>query len=124
MKAPLYIHLHGGGFHLGNLETEDISCRLLALHTRTAVLNLNYRHTPEWTFPTPVQDVWDALNWISSSADKYGIDGSKIIIGGISAGASLACATALRDLNEVCKGSEPLKLIDSMLTVHTARKSH
>jgi acetyl esterase len=97
-KLPLYIHLHGGGFHLGNLETEDASCRLLSLRTSTVVLNLNYRHAPEWTFPTPVNDVWDALNWVMRSAGEYSIDTNNVIIGGISAGASLACATALREL--------------------------
>jgi acetyl esterase/lipase len=107
-KLPLYIHLHGGGFHLGNLETEDTGCRLISLHTKIAVLNLNYRHSPEWTFPTPVQDVWDALDWISQpcNLEKYNIDENQIIIGGTSAGASLACAATLHDLQYV-RGNIP-----------------
>lgn len=105
-KLPLYIHLHGGGFHLGNIETEDITCRLTSLRTGTTVLNLNYRHAPEWAFPTPVQDTCDALNWILSSANKYEVDETKILIGGVSAGASLACATAIRDLVKVCQAPD------------------
>jgi acetyl esterase/lipase len=100
-RLPLYIHLHGGGWLLGNIETEDVSCRLISLRTNTVVMNINYRHTPEWTFPTPVQDAWDALHWITQVDEQHGVDKDCIIIGGTSSGASLACATALRDLENV-----------------------
>lgn len=102
-KLPLYIHLHGGGFHLGNIEAEDITCRLTSLHTGTTAMNLNYRYAPEWAFPTPVQDTYDALKWILGFTNKYNVDETNILIRGISAGALLACATALSDLMEVCQ---------------------
>ncbi len=95
------MNLHGGGYHLGNLDTDGPGCRLITLNTGFAVLSVNYRHTPEWTFPTPVNDVWDAFNWVYTSAEQLGINREKIAIGGVSAGATLAIAVALRDLQQV-----------------------
>ncbi|KAI5460767.1 Alpha/Beta hydrolase protein [Mariannaea sp. PMI_226] len=94
---PLYIHLHAGGFYFGNIETEDVWCRLLCINTRSVVMNVNYRHTPEWTFPTPMQDTFDALDWIIKEYRTYNVDKRSVIIGGISAGAALACAAMLRE---------------------------
>lgn len=103
ISLPLYLHLHSGGYYLGNLETEDASCRLNCLETRSVVLNVNYRHTPEWTFPTPMQDVFDALDWIlgEENTATYNVDSRSVIVGGVSAGAALACTTALREQDNV-----------------------
>ena len=99
---PLYIHFHGGGFHFSNLETEDVSCALMCKHTSTVVLSLNYRHTPEWKFPTPVHDAWDAVNWATGAgATILGHDQNRVIVGGASAGAALALATVLQELELV-----------------------
>lgn len=98
---PLVISIHGGGFYLGNLETEDPHCRQLALHTGAAVLNVNYRHTPDYTFPVPVDDVWTVFNWIQRHASIYNIDPARIFLSGVSAGANLAISIALRALHRV-----------------------
>lgn len=118
-KLPLVISLHGGGFYLGNLETEDPLCRQLALHTGAAVLNVNYRHTPEWTFPVPVDDVWTVFTWIQQHADKYNIDPARIFLSGVSAGANLAISIALRALHHVSR--EPWKPIFQYLTPEQQR---
>lgn len=101
-KLPLYISFHGGGFYFGNLDSDDVSCRLTSVDAGVAVLSVNYRHTPEWTYPTAHQDAWDAFDWICNSLNEYEIDEDRILLGGISAGANLACATALRSMREVC----------------------
>ena len=97
----MYISFHGGGYHLGNLETEDPHCRQVALNTNCAVLNVNYRHTPEWTFPAPVNDAWAAYQWIQATAGQHGIDPKRVFVGGVSAGATLAISVALRALKNV-----------------------
>jgi acetyl esterase/lipase len=97
---PLYISFHGGGFHLGSLETEDPHCRQVALKTGIAVLNVNYRHTPEWTFPSPVHDAWAAYEWAVQNASTAGIDAERIYIGGVSAGACLSISVALRAFHQ------------------------
>ncbi|RFU26060.1 hypothetical protein B7463_g10280, partial [Scytalidium lignicola] len=100
-KLPLYVHFHAGGYYLGNLETDAPACLRIVLNTgAAAVLSVNYRHTPEWTFPAPVNDVWNAFNWIYTSADDLGINREKIVVGGSSAGATLVITVALRDLKQ------------------------
>lgn len=103
VPTPLYIHLHGGGYHLGTLETEDPWCRQIAVNTGFAVLNVNYRHTPEFVFPTPVNDAWTAFKWAQATASQHKIDPEKIYVGGTSAGATLALTIALRAVNTVCQ---------------------
>lgn len=97
---PLFVSFHGGGFHLGSLETEDPHCRQVALTTGSAVLNVNYRHTPEWTFPAPVNDAWAAYVWVVRNSSTLGIDAGRIFIGGVSAGATLAISVALQALKQ------------------------
>ena len=80
-----------------------MSCALICKHTRTVVLSVNYRHTPEWKFPTPVLDAWDAFNWATGAgATVLGHDQSRVIVGGASAAPALALATVLQELELVC----------------------
>jgi len=100
---PLHIYVHGGGFLLGSLETEDMHCRLLAVGVPCIVFSVGYRHTPDWTFPTPFHDIFDAVDWITeaSHAEQYGIDLGKVVLGGTSAGATMSIAGAVREIEQV-----------------------
>ena len=102
-SLPLYIYMHGGGYLFGSVETEDAHCQLLAVGVPCVVLNVGYRHTPEWTFPTPFQDVFDAVDWITetSRAKQFNIDLSNVVIGGVSAGATMSVAAAVREIEQV-----------------------
>ncbi|KAK8127976.1 carboxylesterase NlhH [Apiospora sp. TS-2023a] len=92
---PIYLHLHGGGFLLGTIDSEDAACSNITLDTGVLVLNLNYRHTPQYTYPTAWHDVQDALLWIHQHVDELGGDPSKVLVGGISAGAWLAASLTM-----------------------------
>lgn len=95
---PIYIHFHGGGFCFGTLSSEDAICSRLVINTNVVVLNVNYRHTPEYSYPTAWNDSEDALDWVNNNADKLDGDREKIIIGGVSAGAWLSASLALSNL--------------------------
>jgi acetyl esterase/lipase len=86
---PVYIHFHGGGFHVGTLSSEDAICARIAANTGVVVLNVNYRHTPEHTYPTAFHDAADAFAWLHANVARLGCDPSRVIVGGISAGANL-----------------------------------
>jgi acetyl esterase len=92
---PVLLYLHGGGFTIGNLETHDSLCRQLALRSGAAVMALDYRLAPEHRFPTAVNDTWDALRWLASHGAGIGLDGSRLAVGGDSAGGTLAAVAAL-----------------------------
>ena len=94
-RLPALLYLHGGGFTVGGLETHDSLCRQLALRSGGTVVSLDYRLAPEHRFPTAVDDSWAALRWLALHADALGIDGSRLAVGGDSAGGTLAAVTAL-----------------------------
>lgn len=94
-KLPVYIHLHGGGYIFGTLSSEDAICARIAINTGAIVLNVNYRHTPEFTYPTAWNDAQDAFEWLHSHIDEVGGDGQKVVVGGISGGAQIAASLVL-----------------------------
>lgn len=95
-RLPLLLYLHGGGFTIGGLETHDSLCRQLAARSGAAVVALDYRLAPEHRYPTAVDDTWAALHWLAGpGAAALGLDGSRIAVGGDSAGGTLATVAAL-----------------------------
>jgi acetyl esterase/lipase len=92
---PVYIHLHGGGFVFGTLDSEDGICSRLAVAARVIILNVNYRHTPEHTYPTAWHDAEDAFKWTHDNINDLGGDSGAVVMGGISAGAQLTASLVL-----------------------------
>ena len=89
---PIYIHYHGGGFFFGTLDSENATCAAIALDVEVLVVNVNYRHTPDISYPVPYDDAENAFHWVHSHAAHIGGDGSRIVVGGISAGGALTAA--------------------------------
>jgi acetyl esterase/lipase len=92
---PAYLHFHGGGFIFGTLDGENAACANTAINTGAVVVNVNYRHTPEHTFPTAWNDSQDAFVWLHKNTDKLRVDRTKVAVGGISAGAQLTASLVL-----------------------------
>ena len=92
---PVLLYLHGGGFTIGSVATHDTLCRELAFQAGCAVVSLDYRLAPEHTFPTAINDAWDALQWLHQQGQTLGLDSSCMAVGGDSAGGTLAAACAL-----------------------------
>ena len=62
--SPLVVNYHGGGFFMGNLETEVEMSRRLVTNCNAVVVDVDYRLAPEFPFPIGVDDSWDALQWV------------------------------------------------------------
>ncbi|WP_411751071.1 alpha/beta hydrolase [Serratia sp. (in: enterobacteria)] len=92
---PAMVFAHGGGWCLGSLDVYDVPCRALANATGRMILSVDYRLAPEYPFPVPLHDVYQALCWASEQAAQIGIDPLRIALGGDSAGGNLAAAAAL-----------------------------
>jgi len=88
------IYFHGGGFVVGDLDTHDGLCRLLAYEGDFLVVSVDYRRAPENKWPAPFEDVQAATRWIFENASSLGIDGGRVAIGGDSAGGLLAASVA------------------------------
>jgi acetyl esterase len=94
-KLPVLIYFHGGGWVLGDIETHDPLCRVLANRSGCAVLSVDYRLAPEHKFPAAVEDAVAVARYVAASGAAWGIDGSRIALGGDSAGGNLATVVAL-----------------------------
>lgn len=90
-----YLHIHGGGYVLGAPEMADARNVSLASRLGITILSVDYRLAPEHPIPAPLDDCYAALAWLSTNAERLGVDPRKIAIGGESAGGGLAAATAL-----------------------------
>lgn len=99
-RLPVLLYLHGGGFTIGGLDTHDSLCRQFALRAGCAVLALDYRLAPEHRFPAAVHDTQAALRWLAGYAHTLGLDGTRLAVGGDSAGGTLAAVAALTARDE------------------------
>ncbi|MBV4487251.1 alpha/beta hydrolase [Pseudomonas sp. SWRI153] len=93
---PVLVYFHGGGFVVGSLDSHDGVCREFCQRTPCAVLSVGYRRAPEHRFPTALEDGEDALSWLAEQAATLGLDGSRVVFGGDSAGATLATVLAIQ----------------------------
>ena len=93
---PVTLYMHGGGFVVGDLDTQDMIARALCAWGETLVVSVDYRLAPEHPFPAAPDDCWVALQWVVAHAAELGGDAGRIAVAGDSAGGNLACALALR----------------------------
>ncbi len=92
---PVLLYAHGGGYMLGNLDTHDRICRLLAQKSGWAVVAVDYTLAPEKKFPVQPDQVFAALQHVASRGGAWGLDTTRIAVGGDSAGAHLSLCAAL-----------------------------
>jgi acetyl esterase len=92
---PILVYFHGGGWVLGTLDTHDALCRALTNAAECVVMSVEYRLAPEHKFPAAAEDAYAATRWAASNGDALGADGSRLAVGGDSAGGNLAAAVTL-----------------------------
>ncbi|HWM01045.1 MAG TPA: alpha/beta hydrolase [Actinophytocola sp.] len=90
------VWLHGGGFVMGDLDTEHPWATRIADASGAVVISVGYRRAPEHRFPAALDDAYAVLTWTAEHAAKLGVDPGRIAVGGHSAGGGLAAAVALR----------------------------
>ena len=64
----------------------------------------DYRFSGEALYPAAVEDTLDALAWLRSNADRFGIDPTRVVVFGQSAGGYLAAAEGLDDTIDPVQG--------------------
>ena len=92
-----FLHLHGGGWTLGDADAQDPRLQRLARDTGLTVVGVDYRLAPENPYPAGPDDCEAAALWLLGDEGRatIGADGPRAI-GGDSAGGQLAAVTLLR----------------------------
>lgn len=89
-RAPLVLYVHGGGWKRGDKDNATGSWK--APHYTGegyAFASINYRLVPDFTVEQQAADVAAAVRALIDRADSLGIDRSRIVLMGHSAGAHL-----------------------------------
>ncbi|GGN52132.1 esterase [Streptomyces albiflavescens] len=94
------IWLHGGGYVVGDVDTEHAWAARVAQGSGAVVISVGYRTAPEDPFPAALDDVYTVLLWAAGHAAELGFDPERIAVAGHSAGGGLAAAVALRARDE------------------------
>lgn len=94
--APVYLNFHGGAFVMRHPEQDDPLCRYLAAEAGVVIVNVDYDVAPRHRFPVPVEQGYDCVRWAADPARPW--DGSRLVVGGQSAGGAIAAAAARQAL--------------------------
>jgi acetyl esterase len=95
--TAVVLFLHGGGWVMGSLSTHDGLCRRLAALTGLPVVAVDYRLAPEHPYPAAIEDSRAALDWLFSAGPVHGLDVTKAVLVGDSAGGQLAAVLAIEN---------------------------
>lgn len=93
-KLPGILLVHGGGWRSGNRSLQAPLAKALAKRGYVTAV-MDYRLSLEAPYPAGVYDVKDAVKWLKSHADNFGLDTSRVAISGGSAGGQLAALVAM-----------------------------
>ncbi|OBJ76014.1 alpha/beta hydrolase [Mycobacterium colombiense] len=91
-NPPVYVNVHGGGFVVGHPEQDDPWCRYLAANAGVMVINPDYVLAPRHRFPAAVYQTYDVVCWAAGPGRDW--DGTRLCVGGQSAGGNLSTAAA------------------------------
>lgn len=101
---PAVVFVTGGGFMVANKDNY-LQQRVDIAEAGYVVASIDYRVTPQSTFPAPLEDVKSAIRYLRANASKYGINSDKIAVMGSSAGGYLAAlAGTTNHLKDFDKG--------------------
>src|SRR5947207_234126 len=101
-RPPLLVYAHGGGFMQGSIPSWDHGLRDLVRQSGVAALSVDYQLSPEVKFPVAYEEFLAMARLAAREGAGFGIDPTRLAVGGDSAGANLALAAALalRDAGE------------------------
>jgi hypothetical protein len=87
---PCLLWFHGGGYVIGTAGMDALRLQAWAARFDCVTVSADYRLAPEDPFPAAHEDAMRVLGWLVERADELGIDPSRIVVAGASAGGGLA----------------------------------
>lgn len=124
-QAPAYVHFHGGAFLMRYPRMDDFFARIVAAELGAVVVNVDYDVAPQARFPVAQHQAHDVAAWVAAHPHELGIDGSRVVLGGFSAGGNLAAAAVLqaRDLGTFTPAGQVLGVPSLDVAGGTATKT-
>ncbi len=110
---PLVVHIHGGGFGMGDKRDDHMDTYLQGLRHGFAIASVEYRLSGEAIFPAAVLDCREAFRFLRRHAAQYDIDPNRICALGGSAGGNLAALMGMNIPNGQFPGEEGKSLVGS-----------
>jgi acetyl esterase len=94
-KLPALVYFHGGGWVWSSVDTHDRLAREYAAAGEVAVVSVDYALSPEARFPQALEECAAVTRHVAAHGAEWGLDASRLLVGGDSAGGNLALASAL-----------------------------
>ncbi|KAI0032751.1 alpha/beta hydrolase fold-domain-containing protein [Vararia minispora EC-137] len=111
---PVFIFFHGGGWTLGNINSENAFSTNMCKYAKCVVVSVDYRLAPENPYPAAVEDAVEALQWVHAKGQQLlAINPDRIAVGGSSSGGNLAAVIALKSSTL----EPPIPLVFQLLVV-------
>ncbi len=111
---PGIIIIYGGAWKQGKPSNDEAFSRYMAQQGYCAIA-IDYRHAPQYKYPTQIQDVSAALKYIKNQAAQLEVDLGRVGIMGRSAGGHLAMIAGYQrqiiDFKAVVNYYSPVSLI-------------
>ncbi|MEL5991100.1 alpha/beta hydrolase fold domain-containing protein [Microbacterium phosphatis] len=97
---PVVVFVHGGGWRVGDRRTFVPTFPAargfdLIRAAGFAVVSIDYRLTGEAVFPAQLDDVRAALAWVRAHGPEHGLDATRMVLWGESAGGHLSALAGL-----------------------------
>ncbi|MCD7735044.1 MAG: alpha/beta hydrolase fold domain-containing protein [Clostridiales bacterium] len=105
---PLVVHLHGGGFGMGDKRDDHMDTYLQGLSHGYAIASVEYRLSSEAIFPAAVLDCREAFRFLRKHAAEYSVDPDRICALGGSAGGNLSAIMGMNIPNGQFPGEEEM----------------
>ncbi|OLN87320.1 Carboxylesterase NlhH 1 [Colletotrichum chlorophyti] len=95
-SRPAFVYVHGGGTVGGQIDPyQRLIVAMTAAATGVQMFAVEYRLAPEFPYPTPAEDCYAVLQWLSQSADSLSVDPSRIGLYALSGGGTIALGASM-----------------------------
>lgn len=121
--VPAMLWMHGGGHLFGAPEQDDRSNIAFVRELGIAVAAARYRLGSDAPAPASVEDCYAALRALAMRGEEWGVDPTRLAIGGASAGGGVAAGLALYALDQGGVQPEFQLLVYPMLDDRTVLRS-
>jgi len=93
--APVLVYIHGGAWVMGDKREQGLPMLHELAERGWVCVAINYRLSPQATWPDHIVDCKQALAWVRAHIAEYGGDPSFLAVSGGSAGGHLSALAAL-----------------------------